>query len=238
MKPVSSRATAVATFGFALPRATSFESGTSDGVAPSTRCRRRSSATLLAGYEHLPTDPRHALIRPRGFGEQPPRVRIAGLRDPAAADTRPTRVFRRHEAEKRHELPRMIEASDVADLGDQADGRDKRDAAQAPAARRPRGPAPGGRELPELVGEPFDAAFRFVDRVAVFLQRDVLRRQREAEIREPAPIRARPPGASRIASALPQQERLQPMLRLRAQPTASSRARTRSRSASSSAVGM
>jgi hypothetical protein len=39
--------------------------------------------------------------------------------------------------------------------------------------------------LPELVGEPLDTAFGFVDRVAVFLQRDVLRG--EWEIDRPSP---------------------------------------------------
>ena len=36
-----------------------------------------------------------------------------------------TRVLRRHEAEKRHGLPGMVEASDVADFDDETDGRDK-----------------------------------------------------------------------------------------------------------------
>ena len=53
---------------------------------------------------------------------------------------------------------------------------------------------------------------------AVLLQRDVLRGERETEVGEPAAIRARPPGAARIASTLAEQERLQPMLRLGAQP--------------------
>jgi hypothetical protein len=35
---------------------------------------------------------------------------------------------------------------------------------------------------PELVRQTFDATFGFVDRVAILLQRDVLRRQREAEV--------------------------------------------------------
>ena len=74
-----------------------------------------------------------------------------------------------------------------------------------------------GVELPELVGEPLDAAFGLVDRVAILLQRDVLRGERETEIGQPAAIRARPPGAARIAATLAEQERLQPMLGLRAQ---------------------
>jgi hypothetical protein len=68
--------------------------------------------------------------------------------------------------------------------------------------------------LSELVREPLDAALGFVDRVAVLLQRDVLRRDGEAEIGQPAAIRARPAGASGIASTLAEQERLQPVLRL------------------------
>ena len=69
----------------------------------------------------------------------------------------------------------MREASNVADLGDEADRGDKRDTAQRLQRIHHRRPAPRGRVLPELVGEPLDAAFGLVDRVAVLLQRDVLR---------------------------------------------------------------
>ena len=71
--------------------------------------------------------------------------------------------------------------------------------------------------MPQLVGQPLDAPFGFVDRVAVFLQRNVLRREGKAEIGEPPSIRPGPSGAPGIATALPEQERLQAMFRLRAQ---------------------
>ena len=61
-----------------------------------------------------------------------------------------------------------------------------------------------------------DAPLGFVNRVAIFLQRDVLRGTRETEIRQPASIRQRPPFTPRIAPPLPQQKRLQSILRLRA----------------------
>jgi hypothetical protein len=47
----------------------------------------------LLAVEHLPPDPWNPLIRPRGFREQSPGVRIAGLGNPAAPDARSTRVF-------------------------------------------------------------------------------------------------------------------------------------------------
>ena len=112
----------------------------------------------------------------------------------------------------------MIKPPDVADLGDQADGRDKRDPAQRLHRVDDRRPAPRGRELTQLVGEALDAPLRFVDRVAILLQCDVLRRQRETEIGEPAAIGLGPSGTPGIPAALPQQERFQPMLRLRTQP--------------------
>ncbi len=68
--------------------------------------------------------------------------------------------------------------------------------------------------MPELIRQALDAPLGLVNRVAILLQRDVLRREREAEVGEPAAIGLRPTGASWIASALPQKERLQPMLRL------------------------
>jgi hypothetical protein len=89
----------------------------------------------------------------------------------------------------------MVEASDVADFDDEADGRDKRDGAQRLQCVHDGCPAPRGRELSELVREPLDAALGFVDGVAVLLQRDVLRREREAEIGQPPAIRSGPASA-------------------------------------------
>ena len=145
-----------------------------------------------------------AVIR---FYEQSPCVRIARLRDPSASNTGPARVLRRDQAEVRHQLAGMREPSNVADFGDEAHRRDKRDPAQGLQRLHHRRPAPRRRQLPELVGEPLDAAFGFIDRVAVLLQRDVLRGEREAQIGQPAAVRARPSRASRIASTLAEQER-------------------------------
>lgn len=71
-------------------------------------------------------------------------------------------------------------------MSPEADRRDKRHTAERLQRVDDRCPAPRRRELAELFREPFDAAFGFVDRVAVLLQRDVLRGQRETEIGEPA----------------------------------------------------
>ena len=180
MKPVNSRAIAVATFGLALPRATSVRNR---DVRRSCAFHAMSQIGLRQRFlavEHLPSETWHALIRPRGFREQASRVRIARLGDPAASDTRPARVLRRDEAEVRHQLRGMREPSNVADLGDETHRRDKRDPAQRLERVDHRRPAPRGRQLPQLVGEPLDAAFRFVDRVAILLQRDVLRGERES----------------------------------------------------------
>ena len=47
------------------------------------------------------------------------------------------------------------------------------------------------RKRPELLG--------FVDRVTVFLERDVLRRTRKTEIRQPPAVRERPPVPSGVS---------------------------------------
>ena len=111
----------------------------------------------------------------------------------------------------------MVEASNVADFGDEPDRRDKRDAAQRLERVHDRCPPPSGGELPELVGEPLDAAFGLVDRVAVLLQRDVLRGEGKTEIGQPPTIRPSPSGTPWIAAALPEQERFQAMFGLGAQ---------------------
>ena len=90
----------------------------------------------------------------------------------------------------------MIEAADVADFRDEADGGHERHAMERLQRIDDRGrPAPGGRELSHLISQTLDPSLRLVDRVARLLQRDVLRRQRDTEIREPPPIRLRPTGA-------------------------------------------
>ena len=111
----------------------------------------------------------------------------------------------------------MLESSEVSDFRDEADRRHTRDAAPRLPRVDDRRPAPRGRERPALVGDARHAPRRFIDGVAVFLQRDVLRGQRDTEVGEPASVRERPPGASRIAATLAQQERLQSMLGLGAQ---------------------
>jgi hypothetical protein len=73
----------------------------------------------------------------------------------------------------------MIEASDVADFDDEADGRDKRGAAQGLKGVDDECPTPAGDELPQLLGDPQHPSLRLVDRVAVLLQRHVLRRRRD-----------------------------------------------------------
>ena len=120
----------------------------------------------------------------------------------------------------------MLEASEVPDLGDEADGRDQRDAAQRLQCVDDRRPAPRGRELPALVGEALDAAFGFVDRVAVLLEGDVLRGQRETEVSEPAAIRARPPARPGYRRPWRSKNAFNRCLAWVLRPTASSRTRT------------
>jgi hypothetical protein len=74
---------------------------------------------------------------------------VAGFGDPAPTYTRPARVFRGDEAEERHQLAGVLDASDVAHFGDEAYGRDEGDAAQRLQRLHHGGPAPRRRELSE-----------------------------------------------------------------------------------------
>ena len=115
--------------------------------------------------------------------------------------------------------------------------RDERHAAQGLERRDHGSPPPGGRELAELLRQPLDPSLRFVNRVAIFLQRDVLRGRRETEICQPSAVRQRPPVPSGIPTTLAQEEGLSRYFACVPTTTASSRARTRSRIASSVASG-
>ena len=118
--PESSRAIAVATFGFALPAR---DQPPEAGRQPELGLPRDVTHDLRQGFlpvRMLTPDPRNPLIRPRRLGEQASHVRIAGLRDRPAPHPGPTRVFRRHEPEIRHEFARMPKAREVAEFGDEA----------------------------------------------------------------------------------------------------------------------
>ena len=97
----------------------------------------------------------------------------------------------------------MIKPPDVPDLDDQADRGDKGDPAQRLQRLHHRRPPPVGDDVSQLLGDPRHAPFRFVDRVAILLQRNVLRRTGKTEIGEPAPVGQRSALASGIAAALP-----------------------------------
>ena len=67
-----------------------------------------------------------------------------------------------------------------------------------------------------MVGEALDPTFGLVNRVAVRLQRDVLRREGDTEIGQPPTIGTGPAGAPRIAATLPEHERFHAVLGVRA----------------------
>lgn len=109
----------------------------------------------------------------------------------------------------------MIKPSDVADLNDEADGGDKGDAAQGLQNIDDRRPAPRRHQLPQLARQAIASALGLINRVAVLLERDVLRGTRERQARQPPAIWDRPSDATRIRTALPQQKHLQPVPGLR-----------------------
>src|SRR3990167_4643285 len=195
MNTVSSRAIAGATLGFAFPRATSFRKrdvrrswafhAMSQTVFGNASCRysicrpmrgtpwyahaASASKRRACGLPALVIPPRRTL-GPLEYSEGTrPRYAISSR---GCVNRRMSPISVTRPTAVTHETPRLPRLHD-------------------------RGPAPRRRELPELVGEPLDPAFGVVDRVAVLLQRDVLRGERETEIGQPATIRARPSGASR-----------------------------------------
>jgi hypothetical protein len=117
----------------------------------------------------------------------------------------------RDEAETCHQLARVTEAREI---GNEANGRDERDAAQQPQGRHDRDPAPGRHQRPELVGQPINATLGFVDGVAVFLERDVLRRIREGQTRPPPAVRDRPAAPAGLAPPRSQEKCVEQVLGL------------------------
>jgi len=75
------------------------------------------------------------------------------------------------------------ESRQIAEFGHQRHAGDERHAAQGLQGRDDGSPPPRRREVTQLLGEPRDPSLGLVDRVAVFLQRDMLRGGRKTEIR-------------------------------------------------------
>ena len=98
MKPVSSRAIAVANFGFAFLRDEPPEARRQAELGLPRNVADHRGQRLLP-IPVLAADAWNPVIRLRRFDEQPAGVRIARLRDGAAAHTRPAGIFRRHEPE-------------------------------------------------------------------------------------------------------------------------------------------
>ena len=96
-------------------------------------------------------------------------MRVARLGDRASTDARAAGVFRRDEAEVRHQFTRVGESREVAELGDQRDRGDERHAAQGLESRDDGRPPPRRRQLTQLLREPLEPSLRFVDGVAILV---------------------------------------------------------------------
>ena len=104
------------------------------------------------------------------------------------------------------------EAGEGAGLGDDSVGDGFLDAAKREQRLCYGESGPGGRQRIELDFQPIAPALGFVDGIDEFLEDDLLGGTVQHEPREPAPMRAAPPGAAFVADVVTQQEGLQALL--------------------------
>jgi hypothetical protein len=68
------------------------------------------------------TDRGGMAIVPSGLDQNTPNMRVSSFRNASPSNTRRARMFARRQSQKRHQIPWMVEASDVIELGKDGHG--------------------------------------------------------------------------------------------------------------------
>jgi hypothetical protein len=121
----------------------------------------------------------------------------------------PVEAFRRHQAEKGHQLSRRIEPAHVADFRGKDRGDQERGTAHCLIGRNHRRHRPTRHDDRKLLFQAMQSLRCILDCVDAFLEDDLLRRMLECLSGEPTPMRQRPMAAPAIDPAATQQERKQ-----------------------------
>jgi hypothetical protein len=167
-----------------------------------------------------------------GFDQHPAGAAIAGESEAGAPHRVAGRPLAWDEAEKGHQLPRMVEAAQIADLGGDGDRDQERGAAHRLIGCDDRRPRPARHDRDQLLFQPPQPRQRLFDRLDRVLEHDLLGRMREALARQPAPVRQGPMLAA-IEDRTCRGRNGSSCWRLRRRSwAAASRARTRSRTVS------
>ena len=117
---------------------------------------------------------------------------------PPCRRARPAGVLRGHQAHEGRQLPRIIEAGQVAELGDDGEGDDPLDAAQRLQRLDERIAPPRGAQLLELGFDALQPVDLFIDGAHAFLEDDLLRRRRTDDLGQVALVRGIPVGPSDV----------------------------------------
>jgi hypothetical protein len=141
------------------------------------------------------------------FNQSPPRASIARKGQAFGPHRIASRVLRRHQSEKRHQLSRRIEPAHIADFRGEDDGDQERGTAHRLICRNHRRHGPTGHDDRQLLFQAMLSLHSVLDRVDAFLEDDLLRCMLERLLGEPTPMCQRPMTASAINPPATQQER-------------------------------
>ncbi len=144
---------------------------------------------------------------PRRFHPDPPDMAVAGLGDPAGAALGSRGVFAGNQAEETHQLPRCVEAGDVAELGEDGDGTQDMDPPEADQGGHQGSQRPvlgGGVDLILEIRHPPRG---LPGGIHILLEDDLLHRAVEGLGLQPARVGLRPAAAARIDAVVPEEER-------------------------------
>ena len=137
-------------------------------------------------------DPGGETVAPGGLDQNRARVDIAAFGDAALTPLRTRRMFRRHPAEIGDESAGRGEAGGVADGGGQTRGADRVQSAQGGEVPHQIGQGPGGNRGPRMRFDPVAALFGQARGLDAFFQNQLVYREIEAPIRQPAAMRLGP----------------------------------------------
>ena len=154
----------------------------------------------------------HPVVR-GALHQDPPRVRVAALRDAALLLLSTGGVLRGRESQVTHQLPRVGESHEVTYFGHHHHGRDDLEAPECHEGPDQFPALPRGAEPLHVRLQTQQALVDLIDLLNQFLQNDAVRRQRKLQLAQVALVRLRPVRLPVVVEAQAAKQRQQPCLR-------------------------
>ena len=161
---------------------------------------------LVEAELQVPTDLGRVAIGPGAFHQSPTGLGMPGLREASLASALATGLFRRRQAQIRHEWSGVIEAGQVAACSDGRDSHRQLHATEGLQRLHDRAEPPSGDLRMECLFQALEPVSVCGDRPDICLADDWLGGGGTDDLAQPAPVRRTPRGSAGIAAIMPQQK--------------------------------